>query len=171
MIANPHRREDCRYRHRGTHGYGQSSTTPVVLRIIHDISRHTSKGYRQPGEIHRVGITGRKMAKKFHQVLTFDQTTFLGGMPLQRKRFTEDIGILSFPFVQILRTVFGTVAKQEFPILFADNGVKLRGIPSTGIESANDRSHGCSCNDIDRNPCSFYHLQHTDMGHAFRTAT
>ena len=44
-VAQSYRREGSRYRHRGTHGLGQTSAVEVHLTIVDDIRCHTGKGY------------------------------------------------------------------------------------------------------------------------------
>ena len=139
--------------------------------VIDDIRRYTGERDAQvTGEVERVGKANAELLKQFGQVFALNKTTGIHILLTDGQTRGEDVGVLFLAIAETLVAQVFLISDDVTPVLHTYHGVERMGIVTDGIETADDTTHRRAGNDIDGDARPFQYLQHTDMGHALRTA-
>ena len=165
-------RESRRDGHRGTHGLGQPSAVETHLGVVDDVRSHTGKGDGQVSrKVNRVGVARTKLLEQLGKVFTLDESSRIPVALTDGHACGEEIGVLLLAVAETLPTQVLAVANHVAPVLHTHHRVECIGIVADGIEAADDAAHRRAGDDVDGDARPFQNLQHTDVGHALRTAT
>ena len=83
----------------------------------------------------------------------------------------EDIRVLLLTVEISLFAHILPVADNVAPVQCLDQRVEQVGIITDSVQSTNDATHGCTCNDVDGDTCFLQYFQHTNVRHTLRATT